>query len=193
MMQDVNAYEDYTFTVSDENWLRFCLFFNECVDKYGTVDEELHYFRLKLNRAPATLEEMKKIIKNDNTSWVLCTIWETRYHMTGKNGEYNLKFVSSNSTNNIYEAVYNKDGILLNEKNCPENMGTYNYAGTKTNNSLHHAFDVDTYFMYGNIKGIKYNEGEEMSKFISKKSRKLKNDDAIKYHNSIEKYLYGEK
>lgn len=192
-MQDVNAYEDYTFTVSDENWLKFCLFFNECVQTYGKVDEELHYFRLKLNRAPATLEGMKKAIEKDKSSWVLCTIWETRYHMTGENGEFNLKFVSSNSTDNIFEAVYDKDGILLTEKNCPKNMGTYNYAGTKTNNSLHHVFDVDTYFLYGNIKGLKYSDGEEMSKFISKKSRKLKNDDATEYHNSIEKYLYGEK
>jgi len=56
MMKDVNDCEKYLFLVSDENWLRFCEFFNECVMEYGTVDEELHYFRLKLNRAPETLE-----------------------------------------------------------------------------------------------------------------------------------------
>ena len=145
MMQDVNECEQYLYTISDENWLKFCLFFNECVNEYGTVDENLHYFRIKLNRAPATLDEMIKAIEKDKSSWVLCTIWETRYHMTGENGEYNLKFVSSNSTNNIFEAVYDKNGMLLTEKNCPKNMGTYNYAGTKTNNSLHHKFDVDTY------------------------------------------------
>ena len=169
MMKDVNRYEKCLYTVSDENWLRFCEFFNECVQTYGNVDEELHYFRLKLNRAPETLEKMIETIKKDKSSWILCTIWETRYHMTGENGEYNLKFVSSNSTNNIFEAVYNKDGDLLNEKNCPKNMGTYNYAGTKTNNSFHHTFDVDTYFLYGNVKGLPYNDGEEMIKFISKK------------------------
>ena len=65
-MQDVNDCEQYLFTVSDENWLYFCDFFNECVQTYGEVDEELHYFRLKLNRAPATLEEIKKQLKKTN-------------------------------------------------------------------------------------------------------------------------------
>ena len=117
MMNDVNDCEQYLFSVSDENWLNFCLFFNECVQKYDAIDEELHYFRLKLNRAPATLAKMIKTIEKDKSSWILCTIWETRYHMTGENGEFNLKFVSSNSTNNIFEAVYDKNGILLTEKN----------------------------------------------------------------------------
>ena len=81
--------------------------------------------------------------------------------------------------------------MLLTEKNCPKNMGTYNYAGTKTNNSFHHTFDVDTYFLYGNVKGLPYNDGEEIIKFISKKSRKLKNEDATDYHNQMGKNIYG--
>lgn len=31
-------------------------------------------------------------------------------------------------TDYIYEAVYNKDGILLTENNSPINMDTYNYC-----------------------------------------------------------------
>ena len=52
----------------------------------------------------------------------------TRYHMFGEDGEYNLKFGSSKNTDYCYEAVYNKDGILLTENNSPINMGTYNYC-----------------------------------------------------------------
>ncbi|GHV49392.1 hypothetical protein FACS189499_10440 [Clostridia bacterium] len=45
--------------------------------------------------------------------------------MYGTNGEYNLKFVSKDGK---YEAVYNKDGVLLTVENDPVNMGTYNHA-----------------------------------------------------------------
>lgn len=41
----------YTYLMSDENWLNFCLAFNKYVQTYGEVDKTLHYFRLKLNRA----------------------------------------------------------------------------------------------------------------------------------------------
>jgi hypothetical protein len=36
----------------------------QIVLEYGTVDEKLHYFRLKLNHAPETLEEMIKLINS---------------------------------------------------------------------------------------------------------------------------------
>lgn len=184
MMEDVNSCP-YTYLVSDKNWLKFCLYFNEQVQTYGTVDEEIHYFRIKLNRAPATLDDMLSILSKDKEAWTLCTIWETRFHMIGENGEYNLKFVSL-----IHQIIcmklYNKESILLTADNCPENMGTYNYAGTKTINSLHHDLDVDTYYFWGNVKGIPYNKGEELTKFVSKKSRKLINDDATTYHQLIE-------
>ena len=36
----------------------------QIVQEYGAVGEELHYFRLKLNRAPETLEEMLKLINS---------------------------------------------------------------------------------------------------------------------------------
>ena len=97
MMQDVNTYEDYTFTVSDENWLNFCLFFNECVQTYDAINEELHYFRLKLNRAPATLEEMIDLINstpNINDKWIMCSPYKGRYHMYGDDGAHNIKFIS---------------------------------------------------------------------------------------------------
>ncbi|GHV48673.1 hypothetical protein FACS189499_08580 [Clostridia bacterium] len=45
--------------------------------------------------------------------------------MYGTNGEYNLKFVSLDGK---YEAVYNKNGVLLKAENDPINMGTYKYT-----------------------------------------------------------------
>ena len=185
MMNDVNNCQ-CTDLITNDNWIKFCEYFNECVQEYGDVTQDIHYFRLKLNRAPSTLNEMLNILGKDKDAWTLCTIWETRFHMIGENGEYNLKFVSSNSSNNMYEAVYDKEGILLTVDNSPENMGTYNYAGTKTSNSLHHHLDVDTYYSWGNIAGVPYNEGEELTKFVSEKSRKLINDDATAYHQLIE-------
>ena len=181
MMEDVNKCEDYLQYISDEDWTKFCLYFNQHVQEYGIVDKELHYFRLKLNRAPETLDDMLETLKNDPTTWTLCTIWQARYHMNGNNGEYNLKFVSSNETGNIYEAVYNYDGLLLTEENDPLNMGTYNYAGTNTNNKKHHDFDVDTYIKWGNAVGYPYVKGSEKDKF-KKYSHELKNSDAKKYY-----------
>ncbi len=151
MMNDVNSCR-YTYLVSDENWLKFCLYFNQQVQKYGKVDREIHYFRLKLNRAPATLEEMINIINSSdkNDKWTLYSMKNTRYHMFGTDGEYNLKFGSSKNTGYIYEAVYNKDGILLTENNSPINMGTYNYCSDQADKDLHQKLDVNPYKEYGN-------------------------------------------
>ena len=89
------------------------------MQEYGAVDEELHYFRLKLNRAPETLKEMLEIIENDSSSWILCREREARYHMYGSDREYNVKFVSSTQkTNNMYEAIYNlKDFNIISTTN----------------------------------------------------------------------------
>ena len=149
MMQDVNECEQYLYTISDENWLKFCLFFNECVNEYGTVDENLHYFRIKLNRAPATLDEMINLINstsNINDKWIMCSPYKGRFHMFGDDGAYNVKFISSNTTNNIYEAVYDKNGNIITENdNYGKNMGTYNYASSSKQAKKHTKYDVKTY------------------------------------------------
>ena len=151
MMNDVNSYP-YTYLVSDENWLNFCLAFNKYVQAYVEVDKTLHYFRLKLNRAPKTLEDMISLINSseENDKWTLYSMKNTRYHMFGTNGEFNLKFGSSKNTGYIYEAVYNKDGVLLTEDNSPINVGTYNYCSDQADKSLHQKLDVKPYKAYGN-------------------------------------------
>lgn len=178
MMDDVNKCPS-TDLVPYDDWLNFCLYFNECVQTYGTVDKTLHYFRNKLNRAPATLAEMLEILEEDNTSWILCTARKARYHMYGIDGEYNIKFVSStDDTNNMFEAVYSLKNIYIDENtgeliadNCiliteeinAENMGTYNYYGTemKDPKKLHSKFDVKTFEKYGNVSWIPYVDDSE--------------------------------
>lgn len=148
MMDDVNNCP-YTYLVSDENWLNFCLEFNKYVQTYGEVDRTLHYFRLKLNRAPATLDDMIKTINcatEVNDKWIMCSPQKGRFHMFGEYGSFNIKFISSNNTDNIYEAVYDKNGKLLTESDdYGKNMGTYNYASSSKKGKLHNRLDVSTY------------------------------------------------
>ena len=121
----------------------------QTVQEYGAVDEELHYFRLKLNRAPETLEEMIKLINstsNIDDKWIMCSPFKGRFHMFGETGAYNIKFISSNNTDNIYEAVYDKDGNIITEINdYGKNMGTYNYASSSKHPKNHTDYDVKTY------------------------------------------------
>ena len=63
--------------------------------------------------------------------------------MFGTNGEFNLNFSSSKNTGYIYEAVYNKDGVLLTEDNSPINVGTYNYCSDQADKALHQIFDIN--------------------------------------------------
>lgn len=152
MMQDVNECP-YTYLVSDEDWLSFCLYFNERVQTYGEVDIFLHYFRNKMNRAPKTLNEMINLISGSNVDdkWIMCCPKKGRYHMFGIDGSYNIKFISSNNTDNMYEAVYDKNGNLITENDdYGKNMGTYNYASSSTQSKLHDKFDVKTYEKWGN-------------------------------------------
>ncbi len=104
---------------------------------------KLHYFRNKLNRAPTTLNEL--MLEADK--WILCDIEDSLFHMNGKDGFYNVKFIS---TCGKYEAVYNKAGELLTEDNDAVNMGTYNYVSAESNSGGHGLYDVWPYTFLGN-------------------------------------------
>ena len=53
-------------------------------------------------------------------------------------------FISSNNTDNIYEAVYDKNGNIITENNdYGKNMGTYNYASSSKHKKKHNK-DEDT-------------------------------------------------
>lgn len=112
MMEDVNNCP-YTYLVSDENWLKFCESFNDCVVAYGSIYEELHYFRMKLNRTPESFVELYTN-KND---WYIYTKEHTAYHMNNGffessdesaypsystySNEYNMKFVDKYGMNEV--------------------------------------------------------------------------------------------
>ena len=114
MMKDVNRYEKCLYTVSDENWLRFCEFFNECVMEYGTVDEELHYFRLKLNRTPSSFEELV----NNKDNWYLYDKKHTRYHMNNSNNDINNVsiYISKNDYYPSYSTYWNEYNMKFVDK-----------------------------------------------------------------------------
>ena len=142
---------------------------NEKEEKYFVwisigIDEEMGYFRNKLNRIPKNINALKK--KSGN--FVLLRVDSSTYHMcpTGfsGNGLYNLKFMSKDGRNeggyiNIYgdkNGSVNK-GLACNEKTDPKNMGTYNFSGMyykdgKISKSgfKHLMLDINPYNKYGN-------------------------------------------
>jgi len=119
------------------------------IDKIGYVDIQTHYFRNKLNRAPKTLEEL--LLFNERMPaerhWKLVTLKGSLFHLQGSDGIYNLKFVSPDK---FCEAVYNRQGVLLTEKNDPVNMGTFNYAAGIHQKNAHEKYDVTPYLKWGN-------------------------------------------
>lgn len=173
MIYDLNMYKSYHW-VPYIYWDNFCEFFNFCIINGTNITAEKHYIRNKLNRAPLSLEDM--ICEYDG--WILCEVSATAYHMAGEDGEYNLKFVSKCGK---YEAVYNKDGVLLTEHNDPANMGTYNYAGYKMSLALHSIFDVNPYNSFGNVPNVPPNRIDIISYYL--------NDYAQKYYHSMKDLL----
>lgn len=148
MISDLNE-SDFHHLVSDENWDRFCEFFNSWIVKGAAITKERHFIRNQLNRVPNSLCDL--ICQSER--WVLCDADESIYHINGADGEYNLKFVSDCGK---YEAVYNKYGVLLTEYNDPVNMGTYNYGSYMkgvTQAAQHVSCDVIPFGIYGNVPG----------------------------------------
>lgn len=119
------------------------------ISNIGAIDMEMHYFRNELNIVPQNLSEMISLNKSlpPDKRWKLLPVKGSLYHMQGNSGEFNLKFVSPDG---FCEAVYNKQGILLNEFNDPINMGTFNYAAGMHEKDAHTKYDVEPYLKWGN-------------------------------------------
>lgn len=149
VMSDVEKYGGDIDTNDYNTNLQFYRLVSCLLSKIGHVDEDVHYFRNKLNRAPKTLNDLLRVNSELPSSrrWRLLTISSSLYHLQGKDGIYNLKFISSDG---FCEAVYNKNGILLNEKNDPVNMGTFNYAAGIKEINAHEKYDVIPYLKWGN-------------------------------------------
>jgi hypothetical protein len=163
--------------------------FSALVNVIGKVrSSREHYFRINFSRATKTLDEMIKIIMNKENNifeWELLPWQNMAFHMYGKDGEYNLKFISADGH---FEAVYNRNGILLTQENDPLNMGTFNYAHQLADQITHYNLDVWLYFTWNN--------NEESMDFFKKNKNKDwesvaidKNEDAMRRYKEYEELV----
>jgi hypothetical protein len=147
--------------------------------------EKEHYFRNNFSRAPETLDKMVKIIQEKESNifgWELLPWTNMAFHMYGKDGEYNLKFISADGH---FEAVYNREGILLTQKNDILNMGTFNYAHQLADQVTHYNLDVWPYFMWNNTE-----EAMEINKDEKFKATAIdKNEDAMNRYKYYEELI----
>lgn len=148
-MDDVDNNSETIDKNDSESNMRLYKLVCSLIHKIGYVDMRTHYFRNKLNRAPQSLKGLLYLNSRlpSEKRWRLMPGENSLYHMQGNYGEYNLKFLSCDS---FCEAVYNKDGILLTEKNDPINMGTFNYYAGINEPDAHMKFDVVPYLKWGN-------------------------------------------
>ena len=159
ILNDVKENKDYFFSLEVNSLINFNTRINSFVELKGNIlNKEEHYFRNYLNRAPLNLETM--LNNYSSSQWILMDPTKAAYHMYGDNGEFNIKFIS---TDGHFEAVYNRDGILLTADNDPINMGTYNYADPNKNPIKHLEYDVNPYDQWGNIANLQPSSSVELS------------------------------
>jgi hypothetical protein len=149
--------------------------------------KEEHYFRTYFSRAPKTLDVMIKIIlekENNLFEWELLHWKNTAFHMYGEDSEYNLKFISADGH---FEAVYNREGILLTQNNDPLNMGTFNYAHQLADQITHYNLDVWPYFRWNNTPDAM----EIVNRYgINEPQQAIdKNEDAMRRYRKYEELL----
>jgi hypothetical protein len=174
--------------LSDEEYIKIGEKVSElCIRKEEPISESEHYFRNCFSRAPNKLSEMVELItegKDNIFGWRLLPPGKSEYHMYGTDGEYNLKFVSSNMH---FEVVYNKNGEKLTENNDPINMGTFNYA-TNDAEDDHLVYDMRPYFKWNNTVRAK----EIADRTELEKKNISENEDAMQRYKEYEELLSGE-
>ena len=182
IMADVDQYAAQINKNSYEDNLRLYKLVSYYVYQSGTIDMKTHYFRNKLNKAPKTLKEL--LLLNDrlpaSRRWKLLSPSGSLYHMQGRDGIFNLKFVSGDG---FCEAVYNKSGALLTERNDPVNMGTFNYAAGIPRADAHEKYDVSPYLKWGNSPNSPQKGNAAIQKGISEAA-----DLYNKHASSVEQY-----
>lgn len=175
--------------MSDEEYMTIAHTVCELVDRSGMVTEAAHYFRNCFARAPSTLDEMMAVIRHEQGGtfgWKLVSRKGTWLHMFGRNGEYNMKFISADGH---FEVIYNIDGVKLTEENDSMNMGTFNYADSVNEKLRHTIYDVLPFFAWGNSR-----EAVKQVNGLSDDLRPIdKNDGAVKRFEKYRELLYEEK
>lgn len=183
---DINNKPNYFYNITIEERIKICEQVNHLIDIQGgpkTSDE--HYLRNKLNYAPENFDAMLLEIKNGNDlGWQIMTPGNSAFHMFGENGEYNIKLVSGNG---FFEAVYNKNGELIDENNDPANMGTYNYADPNKEANKHSIYDVATYYIWGNTKNSKHSLKPDS---LNNLEKFYKNKDAVDRYDKIKETFF---
>ena len=148
----------------------------QIVQEYGTVDEKLHYFRLKLNRTPSSFAEL--VANKEN--WYLYDKGHTAYHMNNNDddtpefdssnpvypsystygNEYNMKFVDKYGMNEVVVTPKNINADLKKADNWLILTDDYN-KGCNDPNFKYDPVNVGTYnysaydFDYINLDGSK--------------------------------------
>jgi len=151
---DIQNYVNFGINsnISESQLLSLCMTLEECVSKLsaeGLFTQTDHYFRNKINnlkKVPNSLDEFiytNRHLPNEQ-KWNLVESNKAVFHMFEHNGEYNVKFISSDYH---FEAVYSTftRDIVTNEGN----MGTYNYS-SPFDVYWHGLNDVIPYYLYGN-------------------------------------------
>lgn len=175
-------------SLSDLEYIAVAYQLSGLVDRMDTVTEATHYLRNYLARAPNTLDEMIAIIlheQGDIFGWKLMSRHSTRFHMYGRNGEYNMKFISADGH---FEVIYNIDGVKLTVENDPMNMGTFNYGDPINERFRHAVYDVLPYFEWGNTR----TSVEEVNGLSAGQHMTGENDHVIKRFEQYWELLYGE-
>jgi hypothetical protein len=170
--------------LNDDEYRKLALNICKLFERKGNVDTgEEHFLRNYFSRAPETLSGMIDKIQNDNKIflWKLLAPDYAMLHMYGKDGEYNVKFISEDGH---FEAVYNTDGVLLTQYNDQLNMGTFNYADQVLDKEKHSVLDVVPYIRWGNTAG-------SVSILESEPSDFDENPDAVKQYSAIYERIYG--
>ena len=210
MMKDVNDNQDYLQYISDEDWLKFCEFFNKHVIGYGSVNEDIHYFRLKLNRTPDSFD-----LVADADNWHIYTKINTRYHMNNNadnnnqyysqyissnlnypsystyGNEYNMKFVDKYGMN---EVVVTPDKSLngMSDEEIYDYLTDANHWQILTDNYV--KAQTNTYFKYdpvnvGTYNYVAYDKSIDFVELDGITERKTKSSDHKKY--DVNPYLGG--
>ena len=154
IIKDVENNPALLASLSDDEYRNLTLAVCFLVEEQGEgISKQQHYFRNYFDRAPLTLAEMVDTIRqqpDDIFQWHLLAPEQSFLHMTGPDGEYNLKFISQDG---YFEAVYDKNGNLLTSQNAPLNMGTLNYGSPVISVEKHFNYDVTPYYKWGTLPG----------------------------------------
>ncbi|MDR2793389.1 MAG: hypothetical protein LBB61_06955 [Treponema sp.] len=171
--------------LTDQEYIDLGHKFAALITTRGAPSLREHYFRINFSRAPKTLDEMVRIIMDKESNifeWELLPWQNMAFHMYGKDGEYNLKFISADGH---FEAVYNKEGILLTQDTDPLNMGTFNYAHQLADQMTHYNVDVWPYFMWNNTaEAMQINKTEKVEPVPIDK-----NEDAMERYTKYKELL----